>query len=137
MAAFIVRALFGEEFDYEQTQHFTDVPDSHWAFKFVQKMYDRDITTGYADGTYRPSQNVTRGQMAALIIKALFGDTFSYTASAHFTDVPDSHWAFKYVQKMYDEEIATGYSDGTYLPAQNVNRAQMATFIARAFLGIP
>jgi len=136
MAAFIIRALFGDEFDYEQTPHFTDVPDSHWAFKYVQKMYDEGIATGYSDGTYRPSQNVTRGQMAAFIIRAMFGDTFSYTASAHFTDVPDSHWAFKYVQKMYDEGIATGYSDGTYRPAQNVNRAQVAAFIGKAFLSM-
>ena len=47
-----------------------------------------EITTGYADGTYRPAENVTRGQMAAFIIRALFGDTFSYTPIAYFTDVP-------------------------------------------------
>jgi len=137
MAAFIIRALFGEDFSYSSTQHFSDIPDTHWAFKYVQKMYDAGITAGYPDGTYRPSENVSRAQMASFIIKALFGDTFSYAASAHFSDVPDTHWAFKYVQKMYDEGITTGYADGTYRPTQNVSRAQMATFIGRAFLGMP
>jgi hypothetical protein len=136
MASFIIRALFGEDFSYSPTQHFTDIPDTHWAFKYIQKMYDEGITTGYSDGTYRPSQNVTRGQMASFIIRALFGEDFSYSSTQHFTDIPDTHWAFKYIQKMYDEGITTGYSDGTYRPSQNVSRAQMATFIARAFLGM-
>jgi len=137
MAAFIVRARFGESFTYNLTPHFTDIPDSHWAFKYIQKMYDEGITTGYSDGTYRPSENVTRAQMATFIIKALFGDSFSYTLDEYFSDIPDTHWAFKYIQKMYDEGITTGYSDGTYRPAQYVSRAQMATFIGRAFLGMP
>jgi len=136
MAAFIIRAKFGEDFSYSPTPHFSDVPSGHWAFKYVQKMYDEGITTGYADGTYRPSQNVSRAQMAAFIIRALFGDTFSYTLTPHFTDIPDTHWAFSFIQKMCDEGITTGYADGTYRPSQNVSRAQMATFIARAFLGM-
>jgi len=136
MAAFIVRAKFGEDFSYSTTQHFSDMPDTHWAFKYVQKMYDEGITTGYPDGTFRSSQNVTRGQMATFIIKALFGDSFSYTLIPYFSDVPDTHWAFKYVQKMYDGGITTGYADGTCRPSQNVSRAQMAAFIARALLGM-
>ena len=137
MAAFIIRAKFGESFSYSSTQHFSDIPNTHWAFKYVQKMYDEGITTGYADGTYRPSENVARSQMAAFIIRAKFGESFSYSLTPYFTDIPDTHWAFKYVQKMYDEGITTGYADGTYRPSQNVGRAQMATFIARAFLGMP
>jgi len=137
MAAFIIRAKFGDSFSYSSTQHFSDIPNTHWAFKYVQKMYDVGITTGYADGTYRPAENVQRSQMAAFIVRAKFGDSFSYTLAPYFSDVPDTHWAFKYVQKMYDEGITTGYADGTYRPSQNVGRAQMATFIARAFLGMP
>jgi hypothetical protein len=136
MAAFIIRAIFGEDFSYSLAPHFSDVPSGHWAFKYVQKMYDEDITTGYSDGTYRPSQNVTRGQMASFIIKAMFPGGFSYTLTPYFSDVPSGHWAFQYVQKMYDEGITTGYADGTYRPSQYVNRAQMASFIARAFLGM-
>jgi len=136
MAAFIIRAEFGEDFSYSPTPHFSDISDTHWAFKYIQKMYDEGITTGYPDGTYRPSENVTRAQMATFIIRALFGDDFDYELSPHFSDIPDTHWAFKYIQKMYDEGITTGYEDGTYRPAQNVSRAQMATFIARALLGM-
>jgi hypothetical protein len=135
-AAFIIRAQFGEDFSYTPTAHFNDVPDTHWAFKYVQKMYDEGISTGYPDGTFRPSQNVSRSQAAAFIIKALYPGGFIYTLTPFFSDVPDSHWAFQYVQKMYDEGITTGYADSTYRPSEPVSRSQISAFIARAFLGM-
>jgi hypothetical protein len=99
-------------------------------------MYDEGISTGYPDGTFRPSQSVSRSQAAALIIKTLYPGGFMYTLTPFFSDVPDSHWAFQYVQKMYDDGITTGYADGTYRPSQFVSRSQISAFIARAFLGM-
>jgi subtilisin family serine protease len=136
MASFIIRALFGEDFSYSLMPHFSDVPSDHWAFRYIQKMYDEGITTGYADGTYRPAQSVQRSQMASFIIKAKYGDSFSYSPTPHFSDVPSDHWAFRYIQKMYDEGITSGYADGTFHPSENVSRAQMAMFIGRAFLSM-
>jgi hypothetical protein len=136
MAAFIVKARYGEFFSYSPTPHFSDVTAGHWAFRYIQKMYDEGITAGYPDGTYRPSENVSRAQMAVFIISSKFPGTFPYNHTPHFSDVTADHWAFRYIQKMYDEGISTGYADGTYRPSQNVSRAQMATFIARAFLGM-
>jgi hypothetical protein len=136
MAAFIIRAKYGEGFSYSSTPHFMDVPNTHWAFKYIQKMYEDGITTGYSDGTYRPAGNVTRGQMAAFIVRGKFGETFPYSTTPYFSDVPESHGSFKYIQKVTEEGIASGYSDGTYRPSQYVNRAQMAAFIAKAFLGM-
>jgi hypothetical protein len=134
MAAFIIRAKYGEDFTYNSTPHFSDVSAGHWAFKYIQKMYEDEITTGYSDGTYRPAGYVTRGQMAAFIVRGKFGEDFPYNTTPYFTDVPESHGSFKYIQKVTEEGIASGYSDGTYRPSQSVNRAQMAAFIGRAFL---
>jgi hypothetical protein len=74
--------------------------------------------------------------MAVFVIRAKYGEYFTYGLTPHFADIPASHWAFKYIQKVSEEGIASGYSDGTYRPSQNVNRAQMAAFIGRAFLGM-
>jgi hypothetical protein len=141
MAAFIIRALFGDDFTYEDTPHFTDVTEATHPvlFKYIQKMYEEGITFGYADGTYRPAGNVTRGQMAAFIIRGIFGDDFSYEDTPHFTDVTEATHPvlFKYIQKMYEEGITTGYADNTYRPSQPVTRGQMAAFIIRGFMNVP
>jgi hypothetical protein len=136
MAIFIIRAFYGDDFSYGSAPYFPDVLDTHWAFKYIQRMYEEGIATGYGDGTYKPLRSVNRAQMAILIIRALHGEDFEYSATPHFPDVPADHWAFKYIQKMYEYGISTGYSDGTYKPSRIVNRAQMAVFIARGFLGM-
>lgn len=46
---------------------FPDVPESHPFFDEIEWMNDTGVTTGFVDGTYRPSQNVTRGNMAAFM----------------------------------------------------------------------
>jgi hypothetical protein len=132
MAAFIIRAKYGENFTYTQTPYFSDVPTTHVFFKYVQKLKDVGITA--VSGTYDVDSYVTRGQMAAFIIRAKYGENFSYTLTPYFTDVPGTHNFFKYVQKMKDEGITA--VTGTYGVDNIVTRAQMAAFLARAFLGM-
>jgi len=131
MAAFIIRAKYGENFSYTTTPYFTDVPSTHTFFKYVQKLRDDGITV--VTGTYSVDSCVTRGQMAAFIIRAKFGENFTYTTTPYFSDVPSTHNFFKYVQKMKDEGITA--VTGTYNVDSFVTRAQMAAFLARAFLG--
>ena len=130
MAAFIVRSKFGETFRYTTTAYFSDVPADHNFFKYVQKMKDEGITT--VTGTYMVDQPVTRGQMAAFLVRAKFGEDFSYTTTPYFSDVPADHNFFKYVQKMKDEGITT--VTGTYMVDQEIPRDQMAAFLERMFL---
>ena len=77
MAAFIIRAIYGEDFGYTQTPYYADVPPSNGYFKYVQKMKDVGITA--VVGTYMVNDAVTRGAMAAFIIRAIYGEDFSYT----------------------------------------------------------
>jgi hypothetical protein len=132
MAAFIIRSKYGETFSYTTTPYFTDVPSTHTFFKYVQKLRDDGITV--VSGTYGVDNYVTRGQMAAFIIRAKFGENFSYTITPYFNDVPSTHTFFKYVQKLKDVGITA--VTGTYNVDNIVTRAQMAAFLARAFLGM-
>lgn len=132
MAAFIIRAKYGENFSYTATPYFTDVPSTHTFFKYVQKLKDDGITS--VSGTYGVDNEVTRGQAAAFIIRAKYGENFTYTQTPYFTDVPSTHGFFKYVQKMKDEGITA--VSGIYMVDNIVPRDQMAAFLTRAFLGM-
>jgi hypothetical protein len=130
MAAFIIRAKYGENFTYTQTPYFSDVPSTHVFFKYVQKFRDDGITA--VSDIYGVNNYVTRGQMAAFIIRALYGETFTYTTTPYFSDVPSNHTFFKYVQKLKDEGITA--VTGTYDVDSVVSREQMAAFLFRGFL---
>ncbi|MEM0333543.1 MAG: S-layer homology domain-containing protein, partial [Candidatus Aenigmatarchaeota archaeon] len=99
MAAFIIRALLGENFNYSMTPYFHDVPTHSWSFRYVQKLYEMGITKGCGGAFFCPYDVVTRAQMAAFLVRALVGEDFSYSDTPYFSDVPREHWAFKYIQK--------------------------------------
>jgi len=50
---------------------FSDVGTGYWAFQAIEALADSGITTGYADGTFRPENTVTRAQMATFLARAL------------------------------------------------------------------
>jgi len=119
------------------TASFPDISTGHWAEDYIKAIFCAGITTGFPDGTYRPESSVTRAQMATFLIRALYGESFSYGSTPYFPDLSAGHWAFKYVQRLYEDGITTGFPDGTYRPESSVTRAQMAAFLSRAFLGMP
>ncbi len=131
-AAFITRTKYGEDFPYTPTPHFSDMPASNGFFKYVQKLKDDRITT--VEGLFNTGGTVSRAEMAALIVRAKYGEDFPFTQAPHFTDVPPTHSFFKYVQKLKDDGITT--ASGTFLANNTTTRAEMAAVISRAFLGM-
>ncbi|MHA2131785.1 MAG: FAD-dependent oxidoreductase, partial [Promethearchaeota archaeon] len=149
ISAYIIRVKYGEDFTLidEENPYFEDVPKGHWAFRYIQKMYENGITAGCGGGHYCPDNTITIAELAALIIRAKFNkkecnngpacEDFNYPIyPAYFEDVPPSHWAFKYVQKLYDNGIDI-YGCGTdnegnqiYCPTRIVQRSKFAQYLA-------
>lgn len=55
----------------ENPAHFGDVKASHWANGAIAAMFENDLTVGYPDGTYRPSNPTTRAEFSMFLAKAL------------------------------------------------------------------
>jgi murein DD-endopeptidase MepM/ murein hydrolase activator NlpD len=71
MAVFIVRAL---KAPVGQAQgSFSDVPTDAWYAPYIEELARLGITNGYADGTYRPRNTITRAEMAVMVDKAFLG----------------------------------------------------------------
>jgi hypothetical protein len=142
MAALIIRATGGEPAtNYCSTgSPFPDCKPSDWSCKYIKRLYELGITTGYGNtGLFMPWMNVTRGEMAAFIVRAIEGEPDYYAClfNSPFTDVTASDWSCKYIKRLYELGITTGYGDGRFGPEDLVTRAQMAVFIGRAFLDMP
>jgi len=146
MAVYISRALAGgdEHVPSGPTEpSFPDVPVEHWAYQYVEYAAASGIVGGYDDGTYRPTDNVDRAQMAVFAARAIVtphGDDglagYTPPATPTFPDVATDHWAYKYIEYITQQGVTQGYDDGTYRPGSVVTRDQMAVYIQRAF-GLP
>jgi len=134
MAVFIIRALHGgDNFPFEAVPFFDDVPANHPFFKWIQKMREYGITSGCTGTSYCPDSNVTRGQMAVFIVRALVGNNFRFSATPYFDDAAANHPFFKFIQKMKEWGITAGCTATSYCPDSNTTRGQMGVFIVRGF----
>jgi hypothetical protein len=98
----------------------------------IERLSARGITLGCGGGNYCPNETVTRGQMAAFIIKAL-GDFNPPTPSVQrFADVPLTNPFSAFIEQMAVRQITSGCGGGNYCPQDPVLRGQMAVFIIRA-----
>ena len=86
----------------EGTKSFSDVPSSHWAAKYINFAATRGWVNGYADGTFRPNNSITRAEVAAVTCRLLERNADQSYIRSHlselraFTDVSESHWAYWY-----------------------------------------
>ena len=139
MAAFIVRAVDEGEppADYcDAGSPFPDVSPDTWPCKYIKRLLELEITKGCGGGNYCPGDTVTRAQMAAFIVRAVEGEPpadYCDTGSP-FSDVSPGTWPCKYIKRLLELEITKGCGPGIYCPNNNVTRAEMAAFLARAFL---
>jgi hypothetical protein len=97
----------------------------------IEYLSDKGIINGYGDGTFGPLNEVTRGDAALMIARALSLDTTP--RDTKFPDVKKDKAASGAIQSAADRGIIQGYTDGTFGLNDSVKRGEMAIFIARAF----
>lgn len=108
---------------------FRDVSASNVASGYIQSAVNAGIINGYSDGTFRPKELVTRGQMAAFLVR---GFKLQNEKTIQFKDVASQSAAYPYVRKLVYSGITKGYSDGTFRPYATLTRTETAIFLARA-----
>jgi ribulose 1,5-bisphosphate synthetase/thiazole synthase len=77
-----------------------DLPADHPAFAAVQWLSLRGVVEGYQDRTFRPDQPLTRAELAAMLFHGL--GLWPSVSEVHFTDLPYDHWAFRYLETLFD-----------------------------------
>jgi parallel beta-helix repeat protein len=112
---------------------FSDL-SGHWAEIFIRGLVSMGLTSGFADGSYRPDQAMTRAQYAALVAVA-FNPTPKRPAP-NFSDVPENFWAATAIKIAARGGFVSGFTDGTFRPNQKVQRLQVLVSLVNG-LGLP
>lgn len=108
---------------------FKDVPKSHWAYKSIKQVAEKGLVTGYEDGTYKPSAQVTRAEFATFLARVFDRNE---RATVSFKDVSDTHWANEAIQ----EGLALGFikvenfSKNKFEPNKPMTRGEMSRWLA-------
>ena len=120
------------DYYFSKTNDYTDVNAGDWFNNAISTLSNAGIVTGYNDGTFRPNQPITRGEMAKII--ANFANLNKGTKS--FTDL-SGHWSKSYVELAAGNGWIAGYPDGSFRPDQKITRAETVTMINRVLERVP
>lgn len=105
--------------------------DTHWAKEMIEKWSEKEVLKGYEDGTFRPNATVTRGELAAMLVR-VFGLTDTSSATK-YTDVETTKWYAADVAKVSSAGIMNDYADGTFKPEEKATREEAAYAMAKAY----
>ena len=114
---------------------FSDVPDTASYAQAVNTLAGLGVISGYEDGTFLPDNNITRAEVATMVVAALnrSADAEGSKGTTDFADVnvPEKEWASGYVNIGVSEGFISGYDDGTFKPDNNVTYAEICSMLVR------
>jgi hypothetical protein len=113
-------------------RNFEDVPRTSTFWKSVQLANTHGILNGYSTSRFGFADPFTRAQAAVVVARLLDLDISSPPESPTFSDVSTNHWAFAHIEAIRDAGITHGCSSSAFCPEQQVTRAHLAAFVARA-----
>lgn len=111
---------------------FTDVPASAYYAKAVAWAVENGITNGMTETTFAPNATCTRGQSVTFLYRALKGTA---SGSANFTDVKSDAFYADAINWAVANNVTNGTSNTTFSPNADCTRAEIVTFLYRAYQG--
>ena len=111
---------------------FTDVPASAYYAKAVAWAVENGITNGMTETTFEPNATCTRGQSVTFLYRALKGTA---SGSANFTDVKSDAFYADAINWAVANNVTNGTSNTTFSPNADCTRAEIVTFLYRAYQG--
>jgi S-layer homology domain len=117
--------------------NFPDVPSNYWARPFIERLAQRNILSGYPDGTFRPEQTMQRDELAAVIRKAFNQPPVRQIESGSvYNDVDQGYWAERPIESASEQGFMSGDGKGNFRPNQPVTKVQAITALNRG-LNLP
>lgn len=111
---------------------FTDVPANAYYAKAVAWAVENGITNGMTATTFAPNATCTRGQSVTFLYRALKGTA---SGSTNFTDVKSDAFYADAINWAVKNDVTNGTSATTFSPNADCTRAEIVTFLYRAYQG--
>ncbi|MEG4530230.1 S-layer homology domain-containing protein [Microcoleus sp. D2_18a_D3] len=111
---------------------FPDVPPNYWARPFIDSLAEKEIVTGYVNGTFRPKQVVDRDEFSAMIHQAFNRASIRKIPSgSYFKDVPQNYWAATPIKEAYETGFMNDFPGKKFRPKQPLTKAQALVVLMR------
>ena len=110
---------------------FKDVPTSNFHYEDISKLTKLGIINGYPDGTFKPTVEITRGQVAKILSGILKLDTKNIKDPG-FKDLKKTDNYYAEIAALREANMINGYPDNTFKSEEKITRAHFAIMIKAA-----
>ncbi len=125
-----------ESFEFNtspETASFTDVGEDRWSYPYIVLMKSAGVINGYEDGSFRPSAEITREDMAVMLCRACDAAGIKLEDKRAFADFDDdgeiSGYAYESISRLYISGIMNGTGEKIISPKGRATRAMAAKLI--------
>ena len=126
------RVLNGKKslYEMEETNNNFNDTTTGWARPYIDEAVELGLLKGYADGTFRPNNHLTRTQAVAIIVRAM---KITNKENAPYEDLGNMAVASKNeIAAAYEAGIIK-YNNGTFNPNKKITRMQLGLMLMRAY----
>ncbi len=131
----IVVLGFGFPVDTHGGPHFRDVTTDNQFYPYVETAANLNLVSGYSDGTFRPWDNVKRGQIAKIVIGAAQrknGWALANPSSPSFSDVPKANVFYGFIETAKTHNLIAGCATNRFCVDDYAKRGQLCKIISGA-----
>ncbi|WP_432663281.1 S-layer homology domain-containing protein [Wukongibacter baidiensis] len=124
-------SIFDKLHNANKSVKFKDLSESDYGYDEIVTLVNKNVVSGYPDGSFKPNNEVKRSEFAKFLIYGLgMQDEISITTN-EFNDL-EGHWANKIVALAVKNEYIKGIDNGKFAPEDKITGAQVATMLVRA-----
>lgn len=122
-------SVFAKDYS-DYPQKFWDVSKSHWAYNYISELTDKNVISGYDDGSFKPENTVSRAEWSKMMVTAskLEINKTDYSIS----DLNKDHWAYNYV--ITAKDYMNWYQNGdsiSFRPNQSASREDVTVSLVK------
>ena len=120
-------------FSFALAKTFTDVPENREFKMYIDHLVDKEVISGFTDGTFKPADPISRQQMAKIVALAIELEGVENSNTEFKDDNFISDYAKGFINVLVSKGIISGYEDNTFRAGVNLTRQQAAKIIGIAF----
>lgn len=106
-----------------QDKNFSDIKNSDVIAKYTKFALDKNIISGYSDGTFRPNNNISRAEATKILVNTLPVNLAEN--QTQFADISKDNTLGKYIQTAYNYYLVNGTSTTTFEPNHTISRGEL------------
>ena len=118
-----------ETLDTQNHAPFQDLTGYAWAEQAITSLAEKEVISGYGDGSFRPAQTVTREEFVKMAVCA--AGIFNPNAECGFADTDSGQWYYRYIASGVENGIIDGIGDNRFGIGEPVSRQDMTVIVCR------